>query len=162
VVSNAPTSTTVQSQMDSFINTYCSANPNSGDCQCATGASNPATAKVYEAMQQGMDSVASCWYSPCATSTQLRPSNTQASLYKNSPCPSSICSDIVQILDSQGISNSKIFQNTTCTAGPPGPPSPTSGIPPWVWWTIGGSIGSLLLIILVFVLIKRSTRKSQT
>lgn len=138
---------------DSAKTNFCATYPDNKHCACI----NRDQDQEYVDMLQYIDDggCPNCWYEPCSVdTTNLIPENLRAS---NCPCPTSICTAVISVIDAGEVDISNIDQTISCNNTPP--PDPTDGgggISTLEWGLIiGGSVVLVTIVIVVSVLLSK-------
>ena len=135
---------------NNFFQTYCANNPDSADCKCYTSINSQAYGVANQT--EYTPSEIGCFWTPCMYSP-LNPTLVPAYMFPTGSCPQQVCENIVAALKNADITDSTIDQYMSCSGGgvsPAAPPGPF-GVP-WSWW-IGGVVGLVVVVALIFLAI---------
>ncbi len=117
---------THQKMKDSIKNEWCKANPKAEECKCI----NRINDETYKLIKPSVPTSDHCWYSECSAGSSARLLTTdmvKSDYFTPEACPSAICSNIINVVNSSDIDLGKVQQITNCNINTPEPNKPTTG-----------------------------------
>lgn len=113
---------THQKTKDSIKNEWCKANPSAEECKCI----NRINDETYKLIKPSVPTSDHCWYSECSAGSSARLLTTdmvKSDYFTPEACPTAICSNILNVVNSSNIDLGKVKQITNCNISTPGPSS---------------------------------------